>query len=581
MERERTYWTRRWSAQFGRRRILQGALSGGVGLAALTVACGGGSKNSGNSGGSNAAAQATAKGGQAAATSAAVDGGTFRYNSLAAPSAFDPYLNPSYSAQEPWGMVANRILKYKAGANYAPNDLTFEPDVAASMPEQPDPLQVTVKLRPDIHFHDKPPLNGRLMVSQDIGYSYDRYMAVGQATNMFSMVDSYQTPDDKTFIFKLKQPSASFMSNLASHALLWIIPKEVVGSDGKIAPAGPFVGAGPFMYDRYDTDVQTSFVKNPNYFLKGLPHVDRVERPIISDTSTLDANFRSGKLSFLGIEATDRLDQLTKSVSGAGKLKYSTNSGPHIEMAMDRPPFNDLRVRQAFSVAINRDELGAGLDFIDFEYCSPAFPAGFTPFWLNPRSSDFGDNAKWYKYDAATAKQLLTAAGFPDGFETPYNYTTEYAYAQQMAELLFSQLQKVGIKLKLQSFTYTDYQNRFKVGTLDKRRYDGMVDDRPAQFADPGGYFTTYWSPKATRVLSVWDDPQLLNMINQQELEIDLQKRLKLLQDMQRYLAGGMPGVPLLSEANVVLSQPNVKNFFYKGDYGRGSEQDTVVWLAS
>jgi len=249
-------------------------------------------------------------------------------------------------------------------------------------------------------------------------------------------------------------------------------------------------------------------------------------------------------------------------------------------MALDRPPFNDLRVRRAFSLAINRDEIAAGLGFIDSAYASPAFPAGYKPYYLDPRSPDFGENGKWFKYDLNQAKQLLTEAGYASGFEVPYHYTTEYGFVKPLAELLFAQLQKAGIKLKLTPYTYTDYQNRFKVGTIEKRRYDGVVDDRPATFPDPGGYFTTYWGSRATRVLSVWDDPQLQAMIDKQDLEIDAAKRLKLFQDIQRYQAGIMAGAPLLTNAIANVWHPQLKNFHFKTDYGRSSESDLQLWLA-
>lgn len=558
--------------QLGRRRLLT---TGMVGAAALAVACGGRGRT-----GESGARPSTPRG-QAATAETPVEGGTLRYHINSAPTAFDPYLNTSFSAQEPWGFISNRILKYKVGPEYGPFDLTFEPDVAAAMPEQPEPTRVIVKLRPDIRYHDRPPLNGRQMVAEDIAYSYERYMAVGQAKPFLEVIDSYELPDQLTIVFKLKRPSASFISNLASHTLLWIIPKEIPGPDGKVAATGPFVGAGPFIFERYDTDVQTSFIKNHNYFVKGLPHVDRVERPIISNPATLDANFRSGKLSFLyQIEGRDRLNELQRSVPGAGKLVYMTSDHPRLELAIERAPFNDARVRRALSIAINRDELAAGLDFMDFDYASHAFPAGYTPFFLSPRSPDFGENAKWFKFDLREAKQLLSAAGYPDGFEVLYHYTHEYNYAKPEAELLFAQLQKAGIRLRLQQYTYTDYQNRFRVGDRDKRRYEGIAESRSAVFADPSGYFTTYWSYKGTRNMTDWRDDYFEDMVAKTETEFDYQRRVKLFHDIQRYMAGHMPGVPLVTPANAVLWQPNVRNFFYKSDYGHAAEMDLVVWLA-
>jgi len=70
--------------------------------------------------------------------------------------------------------------------------------VAISMPELPEPTRVAVKLRQDVKFHDKPPLNGRQMTAKDIAYSFDRFRAVGQAKNLLDPVDSYEMPDDFT-----------------------------------------------------------------------------------------------------------------------------------------------------------------------------------------------------------------------------------------------------------------------------------------------------------------------------------------------------------------------------------------------
>src|SRR5690606_8281290 len=137
----------------------------------------------------------------------------------------------------------------------------------------------------------------------------------------------------------------------------------------------------------------------------------------------------------------------------------------------------------------NWDEYPAALGCIEGHCHTHALPASFTPFFLYPKSPDSGKNATTSEYNPKEATALLAAAGFDDDnpLEFELHYTSEYAGEQLTSELMVDQLSRIGVKVTLDQYAYTDYQQKYKVSTSGSfRNWDGIVGNRPAAFADPG-----------------------------------------------------------------------------------------------
>src|SRR5215213_7406564 len=196
-----------------RRRLLGGALAGGAG-AAFLAACGGDSKDKGD--GKGAAEVTIAPSTRVAETGQPKPGGVLNVRQ-SANAPLDPHLNSTFTAQTFASYVYVRLLKYKTGVDPAEcNKYEVEGDLAESF-ESPDPTTLTFKLRGNAKFHDIAPVSGRVVDTEDVKFSFDRFRTDPKSTNrtVFGtpetpLVDRLETPDARTVVFKLAKPYAPF-----------------------------------------------------------------------------------------------------------------------------------------------------------------------------------------------------------------------------------------------------------------------------------------------------------------------------------------------------------------------------------
>jgi len=555
--------------------VLQGTALTGVGLAGIgLVGCGDDDDDTGGT--------ATPGGGQTPGASPTADtgtpkaGGTFRHSLPSPPVNWDPYVNSANYTQVPWSHFTSRLLKYASGPEFSPGDLTLEPDTLEAMPEQVDATTVSLKLRPEVKFHNVAPMNGRTLTADDITFSIQRYMDIGSNKARLGIIDSFEATDELTVTIKLKSQSASFVSSLADAVMLWIMAPEFASNE--IGPTDPKVGVGPFMFDSYQTDVQMNYVRHPEYFLTGKPYFGRIEQSIISEEATIDSQFRSGTLDRVNLSDKGRLEEIQRSVTDVQIEEYSALSMPRVDLAAHTAPFNDLDVRRAISMAFDRDELALATDSIGAQWATHAFGAGYQPWYIDPRSPDFGEAGRYFQANVEEASRMISAK-YPDGIEADYYLTPDYLGSVLMAEYLADRLSQIGVRINIVSMSYTEYQNRFRTGAIADRLPQGMVDERFASRSDPTGWFADYHAPSASRQIVQFQDDELERMMAEQELELDLETRIAMVHDIQRRMADQMWGVPLNSETGVNLTQKRVRNYFHKLDHGFMAEGGVSAWL--
>lgn len=577
-----TYWSSVGARPLSRRRLLKGSAVAGVGLAGVgLVGCGDDDDDpeptaTASTGGQTPVASPTT------AVKVPVQGGTYRERSAAGISAFEPYSNLSYSAQQHWGFMSNRVLRFAYGPEYSPNDNTLAPDIASAMPEQPDPLTIVVPIREGVKFHNVPPANGRAMTAEDVAWSMNRYKAIGQRKSDYDIYESIEATDDKTVTIKLKRVTASGINTLGDNKLMWVLAKEAA-TDAAMSNQSPFLGVGPFIWEKYEPDVLIAMNRNPDYWEgDGKPYFDRVEIAIIPQEATYDAQFRAGQITQITVPEKDRYADLQK-VDGVQELTYATISGQWKEFSFDKPPFDNPMVRQALSMAIDRDEHPTARGSIDYGWHTQLWGVGYTPWFIDPKSSDFGENAKYYEYNPTEAKAMLGAAGFTDSspLEFTHHYTNEYAGEQIAAELMVDQFSRIGVKLNLEQTPYTEWQQKYKVATgAGWRNWDGIMGNRPANFADPTASMNTYWlMGDASRGMQAGKDPDLVTMSAEQDAELDNEARIEKFHEIQRYLGGKQYALTLHSEYDATLWQKDVRNMYPRLNLGRGSEMVAQLWM--
>src|SRR2546427_5397306 len=215
------------------------------------------------------------------------------------PPHFDSHLTINNYTNYLLSFVYGRLVRHKTGADVPPGTFPIEPDLAERW-EEPDDTTVVFHLRKGVKWHNKPPLNGREFVAEDVKFTYDRFLTEKANANRFLLepVDRVEVVDRYTVKFLLKEPFVWLPNRLADASGMWIIAPEVAQKFGDLKKPESAIGTGPFILERYEPNVKTVFKRNPEYFLPGQPYVDGVEWLVIDDESTGLAMYRTGQIDF-------------------------------------------------------------------------------------------------------------------------------------------------------------------------------------------------------------------------------------------------------------------------------------------
>jgi peptide/nickel transport system substrate-binding protein len=455
------------------------------------------------------------------------------------PPHFDPHLTISYKTNILYTFSHSRLLKYKAGPGVSPGSFILEGDLAESW-TQPSETTYIFKLRKGVRWHPKPPVNGRELTADDVKYTFDRFVnEKGNAyRNMMAALDKVEAVDKYTVKFTLKEPYVWFLDMVANPMALAIIAKEAVEKFGDLKKPEAVIGTGPWMLDSYRPNVGVTFVRNPGYFLSGLPYIDKVEVTVDEDNASRMAAFIAGKYD-IGWEASGTInrvdwvqikDTLKQRRPKLQSLEFASNQMSHIYMRTDKPPFNDVRVRRAISLAFNRqgllDAVAEGVGVFN-----PAVPAALKD-WALPVDR-LGEGAQYYKFDPARAKKLLAEAGFPNGFPATLSYATYGSTVQVDAvQLLLKYLKDIGIDAKPIQQEYGAY-----ISTTFYGKYESMAFGPQTPFLDPDNYLFGPYMPGELKNQSHVNDPVLGDLLIRQRRTADVAKRRDVLHEIQRHAA--------------------------------------------
>src|SRR5215472_4889481 len=278
------------------------------------------------------------------------------------PVHFDHHLTLNARTNTTLSFVHSTLLRYKVGPDIAPGTYIVEPHLAEGW-EEPDDLTYVFHLRRGVKWHNKPPLNGRELIADDVKFTFDRFLNEKANVQRYTLdpVERVEVVDRYTVKFVLKEPFVWLPDRLASPSGMWIIAPEVVQQFGDLKKPESAIGTGPFLLERYEPNVKTVFKRNPDYFLAGQPYVDGVEWLVLDDESTGLAMYRTGQIDcgpgpWWSVRQHD-LESLKKSHPHLMYRDFQSIVTGGITMRNDQPPFNDVRVRRAISHAIDRQGL--------------------------------------------------------------------------------------------------------------------------------------------------------------------------------------------------------------------------------
>ena len=456
-------------------------------------------------------------------------GGVLTFNQVNDLANFDPMSNTSGSVLYALAPCYNNLVMFDP---LDPDKII--PDLAESWEIAPDGKAITFKLIKGVKFHD-----GKPCTAADVKYTFDTVRnppqgVVSARKALFAVVSAIETPDDYTVRFVLKQPSLSFLVTLASGWMV-VLPKHILEVKGDMKK--DLVGTGPFKLKEYVPGVSLELAKNPDYHVKGRPYLDGLKQYVIPDPASTFANFRSGELMQYDAMSGDDARRAEKEF-GDKIIIQSMPSTSFVGIAYNtkNKPWDDIRVRQAASLAIDRAAA------LKVAYTGDGVLGGLTmpgP-WSLPAAEI--EKIPGYGKDMAAnlvqAKKLLTEAGFPNGFTTTI-LVRKHQIFEPVAVFVKDQWTKIGIEAKL-DVRETAALNE----ALNKRDFQVTATGNSYTANDPdvlGDYVTSGGSQNYTSLVN----KEIDELYAKQSQTLDVAERKKLVNTIER-LALSDQGIFLL-----------------------------------
>ena len=471
---------------------------------------------------------------------------------------FDPHLQTTVRTQQRVGGSYNRLFRYSF---YAPGEIV--PDLVERWEVSDDGKTYTFQLRRGVKFHCGDLVQGRPgactdLDAADVQWSIEkiRHKEFSRRAGYFAAIDRIEVVDPLTVRMHLSQPDAGLISKLAVGWAI-IFPSELPWDRLK----DTVIGTGPFIWKEYVTGAGSTTVRNPDYFRKGYPCLDGIRNFVFKDPTVALANLRARKLDINSymqyIYPADA--KLLKEkhpeiiVSLPPRLWWHSIAGK-----TDTLPWSDRRVRQAFNLAIDRHKaiqvLGEGVGSV----------GGYMPPWskwsLPPAElATFlgAPEAAAVQVRREQAKQLLAQAGYKPGelklkwliLDTPESVLTP--------QFVQEQLRQIGVEIELEVSDRGTFTQRRDAGD-----YQLITMDNTAGVLDPSLFYADFFLCGASSNDARYCNPTFDELFKKQLSELNEEKRVQTIHDMERLLLTDLPAVQVRWVAEGMAWWPWVKNWY-------------------
>ncbi len=461
---------------------------------------------------------------------------TLAFHSNLVPQWFDPQENPALTTPYLLDyLIHDSVVKSMPGN-------PFTPSLAESYELAPDFKSATFKLRPNIKFH-----NGEPVTAEDVKFTFEKYRGAN-AKLMQDKTASIETPDPRTVKFTFKEPFLDFLVlyGTPSSGAGWVVPKkyyEQVGPDGyKLKP----IGAGPFKFvsatqgNIFETEAFTDYWRHA-------PYLKTFIIKTIPEEATRAAALKTGEVDLM----TQAGGQVLDPIRNDPNLKIALTPCCSFWLTfpgLGRPdnPFNDLRVRQAIDLALDRkaiaDAESFGLSPIEGNWIPEDYP-GATKFQPQP-------------YDIERAKKLMADAGLPNGFDA--GSITPFPPYNSISERVMTALRPLGIQLKLNAMERGAFTQKATEG--ENAFGKGIVLWLSGASGDAASRFRVFGICPPKGVNSFMCDPTIDAKFAQYEASANKSERDRLLAELQQYVYDNHIFITLYKQVGVAAQGPKIAN---------------------
>ena len=447
---------------------------------------------------------------------------TLRVGLAEDPDVLDPTLARTFVGRIVFAALCDKLFDVD-------EKLDIVPQLATSYQWSPDSKALTIKLRPNVSFHD-----GEKMDAAAVKYSLERHktMPGSNRRGELAPLASVDVVDPLTVRLNLSAPFSPLLAQLADRAGMIVSPKAAQAEGDKFG-AKP-VCAGPFRFVERVAQDRIVLERFPDYWNKGAVHFDRIIYLPITDSTVRLANLRSGQLDFVERLAASDVPQvksdarfhLTK-ITEIGYQGITINVGKS-DLAQKNPLGRDPRVREAFELSLDRD--GIVQVAMDGE-------ADVGNQWVAPTNAFYAKNVPVPKRDVARAKALLKEAGVQNPSFTLMTPTT--ADAQRIAQVVQAMAREAGFDVKIQSTEFAT-----SLDQADKGQFDAYVLAWSGR-ADPDGNIFSFDACKQPLNYAGYCKPEVDDLLKRSRTTLDTKERQKLYADLAAIVLKDRPIVYL------------------------------------
>lgn len=436
------------------------------------------------------------------------------------------------------------------------------PSLAESWDISDDGLEYTFHLRQGVKFH-----NGNDFTAEDVAYTFHRMLTVegGVNTEFIDQIkgadellagetdtlEGVEVVDDYTIKVTLKEPFAGFLASISSPGVS-IYDSEATEAAGDQFGMDPAVtvGTGPFEFASWSFNNQLVLTRNEDYW-KGASGLPGVVIKIIPDTETQSMMFESGELDILDLDyAADSVDRFTETYPD--QIVQGPRVGiVYFTMNFNKEPFQDVRVRKAVQMSIDRqailDALYGGRGQVE----QGIFPHGLIGF--NPDQEEI-------KYDLEAAKALLAEAGYADGFDMAIAADSSASDTMTMAlEIVSDQLAEVGIRAEIKNYDESTWLETRKSGELGS-----FMSTWSADYNDPDNFIYTFFgNEEKTRIRSInYPDTEVMERVAKARTIVNEDERLAEYKALEeKIIHEDAAWVPMFSRLHLFAVSKRVQGF--------------------
>jgi peptide/nickel transport system substrate-binding protein len=440
-----------------------------------------------------------------------------------------------------------------------------------------NPLRVTMKVRQGVMFPEKPGvMKARELVADDIVFAYTRLStSPKKIAGYFDHVEKVEATDKYTVVFTFKTYNAEWDYRFGWGYYSTITPKEV--ADAGATNWKNVNGTGPYMLTDFVQGSYNAYTKNPNYWDKEtiggvdykLPFVDKITYRTIKDEATFLTALRTAKLDMLENIRWSAADDLKKSTPQLKWSKWLSMSGTFLSMRVDTKPFDDVRVRRALNMAVNKQEIvkayyGGNAELFAYPQ-HPDYIGYYEPLESMPDSVK-----ELFTYNPDKAKKLLAEAGYPKGFSFKVQVCSCNPDHMDLLPLVAAYLEQVGVKLEIQPMEYAAFLSAMTTKTVAPGYFMNNGHTNPTTTIRKSFVTKEVWNP------SQYADPALDKKVADMYQERDEGKRQAMIKEMTREIVDKAPYIWLPTPYIYTAWWPWVKG--YNGELRAGAVRPGPIY---